>query len=161
MFLVEGGPMNPDARDLTERAAIVGWRSRRWWRRLERRAAAAHEKELLAALRQLAGAVPEIYHLEACSTSPAELVRLLLPGRSLTLAGVRPAARAALASASAPGSRFRLVDSGRYGRYWWIAVSDGRHPIVVAGSHLLLLDTGGGSRGNRSPERATPILTAR
>jgi len=144
--------MNPDARRETaarretERTGVVGWRARRWWHRLERHAVAAHQKDLLAAVRLLASAAPEIIDLDARSTSPAQVVRLLLPGRSLTLAGVTPAARAGLTAASAAGMRLRLVEGGRYGRYWWIGISSRQDQIVVAGSRLLLLDTDGGKR---------------
>lgn len=148
--------MNPDARRETERTAPIGWRARRWWHRLERRALAAHEKDLLGALQLLASAAPEIIDLDASSTSPAEVVRLLLPGRSLTLAGVAPAARAGLTAASAAEMRLRLVEGGRYGRYWWIGISNRQDRIVVAGSRLLLLDTDGGKR--LRPANGRPCL---
>ena len=140
----------------------TGWRSRLWWRRLERRARRSFDRDLLAALRQLALENAPVVAAETPS-SKARVVRLRLPGLTLAFAGVHPAVGERLTEAAAAGRTLRLVTAGRYGRLWWIAFSDGGAETVVAASHLRLTGDGGGaSAGDRElgPSGGEAVLVA-
>ena len=112
------------------------WRARRWWRRLERRAVAVYEAELLADVRQLGRDAMPVIGIDANPASTAGVMRMRLPVGSLTLASVTPAAGEALASLSS--IPLALADAGRYGRHWWISLDDGHDLCVVTASHLRL-----------------------
>lgn len=110
--------------------------------RIERRAMAAYERELLAELRELA--VVEA-GCSAAVTRDTGLgsIELHLAGRSLVLAGVTGRARAEVGALST-SSVIRIVDAGRYDSCWWIAVTDGRRRVVVLALRAQLRPDDGG-----------------
>jgi hypothetical protein len=118
--------------------------SRRWWRRLERSAIAAHERDLLAALRRLAEQRAPCFVLTECPDNPAGVLGLMLLQQRLSLAEVQPAGRRAL-QAMQIGGPLQITGGGRYGRLWWIAVSNGLVHTVVAGSQVRLSGDLGGT----------------
>jgi hypothetical protein len=134
--------------------------SRRWWRRLERKALAAHERDLLGAVQQLAQ--DRVHCLVAAeqADNPADVLRLLLSRQSLSLAEVMPARRRALQAMQASGP-LRIAGGGRYGRLWWIALSNGLVQTVVAGSQVRLTGEAGGTAftagGFGAPANARPL----
>jgi hypothetical protein len=77
----------------------------------------------------------------------AGIVRMRRPGWRLLIAGVASGPRADLERAARRG-RLRLDAAGRYGKFWWIEVAtDGAsrgENVVLLGSHLQLIPTGGG-----------------
>src|SRR5689334_219114 len=103
------------------------WGRRRLWQRLERRARAHFEQDLLATLRQVAEAAPHLRFVDVDEpgSGSAQIARIHLSRATVTLAGVHPRERVFLREAVAQGRGLRLVDGGRYGRHWWIRVSDG------------------------------------
>ncbi len=105
------------------------------WRRLERRARTHFERDVLESLLRLAGQSPLLSSVDVTVSPHVDVTRLRLSNGILTLAGVHPVERAFLARASTAG-QLTLIDGGRYGRYWWIRLSDGYRPRVVAGRHL-------------------------
>jgi hypothetical protein len=132
--------------------------SRGWWRRLERRAIAAYQRDLLAELRTLAGESGDIEALDASPGSGGEVLRLQISGRLLTIAWVLPTTATAVGDAAAAGP-LRIVDAGRYGRMWWITVSSGATETVVGGSRLRLTPVGGGARHQQNAGWDAPSLT--
>ena len=133
-------------------AANLGIRARWTWRRAERRAVAEHERWLAAKLRQLTAArVPVFWVTESAANQvtamTAGIVRMRRPGWQLLIAGVASGPRADLEHAARQG-RLRLDDAGRYGKFWWIEIATDSasrgEKVVLLGSHLQLIPTGGG-----------------
>ena len=121
--------------DVLSFESVMG--SRRLWRRLARRAAAAHQRDLEALVREVAAAGAPLtaamtYPLRG--TGPAAVVTLALglAGWDLELGGV--SAEAADRLLLTPTSAWRLTRSGRYGIFWWIELSGGGEPMVLLGS---------------------------
>jgi hypothetical protein len=132
--------------------ANLGIRARWSWRRAERRAVAEHERWLVAKLRRLAAArVPAFWVTESAANRVADMtagiVRMRRPGWLLLMAGVASGPRADLEHAARQG-RLRLDAAGRYGKFWWIEVASDSasrgEKVVLLGSHLQLIPTGGG-----------------
>ena len=115
----------------------------RQWKRLERRALAGHRKDLITDLGVLAEQSADIRRLEPPRVG---LLGLRFSGRLLVLAGVGPQTWREVADLMAERPA-NLVGAGRYGRMWWITLSDGFHNLVIAGSHLRLTYTDDGHCG--------------
>jgi hypothetical protein len=132
--------------------------SRGWWRRLERRAIAAYEQDLLAELCTIAGESAEIELFDATAATAGDVVRLQISERLLTIAWVLPTAVNAVAEArgSAP---LRIVDAGRYGRIWWITISNGATQTLIGGSRLRLTPVDGGARQQSEVGLDAPSMT--
>ncbi len=124
------------------------WCTRLWWRRLERRARREFDRELLAALRELAEARTPVVGVV---TDPVGAARFTLPGRTLTLARVDVRAAEPLSRQLLAGSPLRVSTAGRYGRLWWVAVWDGESETVLAGLHVRLSHGGGGAGEAEGP----------
>jgi hypothetical protein len=114
----------------------LGLRARLSWRRTARRIVAEHVDELLSRLKGFCG-------LPICglATSDAGAVRVRVPGWAITVTDVAAAAQAAL-TAAVEQPHCYLVDAGRYGRFWWVAVDcipmgDLRRTVIL-GSRLVL-----------------------
>jgi hypothetical protein len=143
-------------------AANLGIKARWSWRRVERRAVAAHERWLAAKLRRLTAAkVPVTWVTESAANQVADraagIVRMRRPGWQLLLAGVAAGPRADLEHAARQG-RLRLEAAGRYGKFWWIeiATDSAAHveKVVLLGSHLQLIPAGGGRGWAAAPRPA-------
>jgi hypothetical protein len=130
--------------------------SRRWWRRLERRAVVGYERDLLAELRGLAGGSGEIKAIDCRSGVAGEVVRLHLPGRLLTIVGVVPQTAAAVSGAAGP---LRITSAGRYGRIWWVAISNATTEQVVGGGRLRLTPFDGGTHHHGRASWDAPSMT--
>jgi hypothetical protein len=141
----------PQRPEHAERAAferVMG--SRRGWRRLAKRAAAAHEREVGRLARQLAAMAPPVLAatsrpLRGQAQAAVVTLALSLPGWELQLAGV--AAGAAAHLTSSPVER-RLIRTGRYGAFWWIEIGSAAQDegvTVLLGSQLRLFATGDGT----------------
>jgi hypothetical protein len=141
-----------------ERAAferVMG--SRRGWRRLAKRATAAHERELGKLARQVAATAPRVLAatsrpLRGHAQAAVVTLALTLPGWELQLSGV--AAGAAADLAASPAQR-RLTRTGRYGVFWWIEIEgagEGDALTVLLGSQLRLFPSGDGT-GFAAPQR--------
>lgn len=126
------------------------------WRRIERRALADHERDLLASLRALGAAGTPVLGLEVATGPAGTIVRLVLPQHRLTLAGVAgAAARDArqVVAARGPGQTLVLAGSGRYGPWWWLNATCGPQQFTLLGSHAQLVtdygrpDQAGGPAG--------------
>jgi len=133
-------------------AANLGIRARWSWRRVERRAVAEHERWLAAKLQRLTAArVPVFWVTESAVNQVADMtagiVRMRRPGWQLLIAGVAPGPRADLEHAARQG-RLRVDAAGRYGKFWWIEIATDSaargEKVVLLGSHLQLIPTGGG-----------------
>jgi hypothetical protein len=105
-------PLHTTTRDPV---SLLRWRTRLSWRRAARRIVAEHVHELLSRLAEFRG-------LPVCglTTTPAGTVRVVLPGWTISVAGVAPSAQASLTGAAQHPCR--LSNAGRYGRFWWFAV---------------------------------------
>lgn len=122
-----------------------------------------HEQDVLDVLHRLAGAGTPVRALrpapadEAAARRPPAIVGLIMPGWRLLLAGVAPAAEAPLAAVTR--AHLRLVDAGRYGRFWWIELVGADRitgdRVTLLGSDLRLTRTGEGP-GARPALAATP-----
>ena len=104
-------------------------------RRRARRIVAEHRADLSDRLAGLIGEPVTAFHSDGSS------VVIRLPGAVLGLTGVSPAAVGCLSA----GGPLALAGGGRYGRYWWLAVTDdGGRRSVLAASRLSLTPTGPG-----------------
>jgi hypothetical protein len=140
------------APELAVQARRQRQQSKHWWRRLERQAIAGYERDLLADLRGLADGAGEIQALECRPGVVGEVVRLHLPGRLLTIVGVLPETVAAVSASAGP---LRITSAGRYGRTWWVTLSNAAMETVVGGCRLRLTSFDSGT-----PHRGTPGLGA-
>lgn len=138
--------------------------SRRGWRRLAKRATAAHERELGERARRVAAVAPPVLAAAALplrGRDQAAVVTLTvaLPGWVLQLSGV--AAAAAADVVASPTGR-RLTRTGRYGVFWWIELEgalEGDAVTVLLGSALRLFPAGDGSgwAAADTPELDLPV----
>ncbi|HEX4432036.1 MAG TPA: hypothetical protein VHZ96_22390 [Frankiaceae bacterium] len=138
--------------------------SRRGWRRLAKRAVAAHEREVTQLAREVAAAAPQVlsmtsHPLRGQAQAAVVTLTLTLPGWELQLSGV--AAGAAADLSASPGHR-RLSRTGRYGAFWWIEIEGtdvGGSLDVLLGSQLKLFPSGDGTglRAPQQPELGLPV----
>jgi hypothetical protein len=144
-------------RGTDSRLRDLRWRARPSWRRTARRIIAEHVQELLSRLEEFRG-LP----VHGVATTPTGIVRTVLPGWAISVTGVAPSAQAALAAATGQDRCF-LSASGRYGRFWWIAVDHGpateRRRTVVLGSRLVLTAIEDGRPRVEGPD-LNPLLMA-
>jgi hypothetical protein len=110
---------------------------------LERRAIAAHERELLAALRDQAAAGTPVDSVTV-GHDGLGAVWLELGGWQLTLAGVTPRAAATVTRLGAGTAPLALVEAGRYGKAWWVAITDGADRLVLLAARAHLRSPRGG-----------------
>jgi hypothetical protein len=134
--------------------------SRRWWRRLERKAIVAHERDLLDALQQFAEERSPCRVSAEGANNPAGVLRLLVSQQQLLMAGVLPAQRRELTVMQA-GGPLLLTAGGRYGQLWWITLTNGHGHTVIAGSRVRFCGDSGGTvlaaDGTRIPPYARPL----
>jgi len=130
------------------RVTEIGRLDGRRWRRLERRAIAAYRRELVATLQRLGDEGTPVSRVEIVAGRAGTMLSLNLPQHRLALAGTTVGACAALCP---PGGSPALVlsDAGRYGRAWWLTLTNGGRTVTVLGSHVRLVpDTDGHPVGN-------------
>jgi hypothetical protein len=116
----------------------------RQWRRLERRAVAAHERDLLAALHELCARHPVVTGVEV-DPAAGPMARIGLGDRRLTLGPLAPVGLALLSRARRDGGTLGLDAVGRYGPYWWLRLSTAAQPVTLLGYTLRLSPNGGGA----------------
>ena len=113
---------------------------RRTFARIERRAKAAHDRELLGRLRELA-LVESACRTIATGSDGLGWAQFAFPSGTLTLVGIADIARDWLASLA---GEVRIVDAGRYNGRWWVTVSNGSASAVVLGLRAHLSAHSGG-----------------
>lgn len=113
---------------------------RRTFARLERRARAAHERELLARVRELA-LVESRCRTIAVSSDGLGWTQLSFTSGTLTMLGV---ADRQLHWLGALAGEIRIADAGRYNGRWWITVSNGGEAVTVLALRAHLSDHAGG-----------------
>ncbi|MCU4187181.1 hypothetical protein K6U06_22655 [Acidiferrimicrobium sp. IK] len=140
--------------------APVGGLTARQWRRLQRRARAAHERQVLWAARRLTGSADM-----TAEASVGGVVCVRNARWQVALAGT-VVAGTVVAGTVVPGSGraapCRLDGVGRYGRWWWLRLITGGRSVTVLGSHLRVDRLGdGGDEGTLdSPAGGELILAA-
>jgi hypothetical protein len=116
---------------------------RRSWRRTEALIVKEHHQRVSEQLEALTGT--GIVHT---STSPTGVVIMTMPGWQLGLAAVAAVAEQHTRRLCRLPSH--LAGSGRYGRYWWVAIAADGHgptPAMMLGTRLRL-----------TPDRSEPRL---
>jgi hypothetical protein len=116
----------------------------RQWRRLERRAVAAYERDLLAAVGELCAWHPAITGIEV-DAAAWPTARIGLGHRRLVLGPLAPAGVALLWRARRDGGVLGLDAVGRYGPCWWLRLSTAAQPVTVLSGTLWLSSAGGGA----------------
>ena len=123
---------------------------RAWqWRRLERRAAAGYERDLLAAVDELCARHSVVTGIEVEPVA-GRVARIGLDGRQLVLGPLAPAGLALLGRAQRDGG-IRLDAVGRYGPYWWLRLSTAAQPVTVLSRTLRLSSNDGGAPVTQAP----------
>lgn len=118
----------------------------RFWRRLERRAVAAHDRQLLWALRHAAAdRVPVLAARGAAAGAGAPtalgVLELALPAVRLQLVGVTLVGQRAVTGIAESAW---LSGAGRYGPFWWVALASGHsHDVVVLARQVRLIRADG------------------
>jgi hypothetical protein len=123
------------------------------WRRLERRAVAGYERDLLAAIDELCARHCVVTGIEV-EPAAGRAAKIGLDGRRLVLGPLAPAGVAVLLRARRDGGILRLSAVGRYGPYWWLRLSTAAQPVTVLGRTLRLSWNDGGA-----PVRPVPSAT--
>ncbi len=133
----------------------------RFWRRRERRAAAAHDRQLLEALRHAAAGRVPVLAVRAAAARPDAptmlgVVELDLSGACLQLVAVTPAAQRAVTEIAGPAW---MAGAGRYGPFWWVALASRHSHVVVLAGQVRLIRPGD-ENGFAIPVRATVTAPA-
>jgi hypothetical protein len=115
----------------------------RQWRRLERRAVAAYERDLLAALDELCAGHPMVTGIEV-EPLAATMAKIGLGDRRLALGPLAPSPGEQRQANRRDGGILRLNAVGRYGPNWWLRLSTAAQPITVLSGTLRLSSNGGG-----------------
>jgi hypothetical protein len=124
-----------------EKALASGLGLRLAWRRMERRARAAHDRDVLHLIRELAVAEPTMRRESDPSRTALGSMRFSLTDGQIILAGVSEGSREPVVE------RVRLAGAGRYGKSWWLRVDSGSGCSTILATRLLLVPgDGGGSR---------------
>ena len=124
---------------------------RTWqWRRLERRAVAGYERDLLAAVDELCARHSVVTGIEV-EPAAGRAARIELDDRRLLLGPLAPAGLAQLLGARGDGGTLRLDAAGRYGPYWWLRLSTAAEPITVLSRTLRLSSQRGGAPVTPAP----------
>ena len=131
----------------------------RQWRRLERRAVAGYERDLLAAIDELCARHSVVTGIELEPVA-GRTAKIGLDDRRLVLGPLAPVGLALLLRARRDGGTLRLNAVGRYGPYWWLRLSTAGRPITVLSRTLRLSWNGGGAPVMPLPDR-TSALTSR
>ena len=124
----------------------------RQWRRLERRAVAGYERDLLAAVDELCARQAVVTGIEVEPVS-GRTAKIGLNDRRLLLGPLAPVGLALLLRARRDGGTLRLNAVGRYGPYWWLRLSTTGRPITVLSRTLRLTSNGGGGPVTTVTER--------
>lgn len=126
----------------------IGCLDGRRWRRLEKRAIVAHQRDLAAALRTLGDERTPVVGLEIVAGGTGTRLDLTLPEHRLALAGTAFGVCAELRRLGEAGSRaLALSSAGRYGRAWWLTFTVGGDTVTVLGSHIRLIPDTYGDTG--------------
>jgi len=122
------------------RSPDIGRLGRWHWRRLEKRAIVAYQRELVSTLRRLGDEETPVVGLEIVAGHSGTMLGLILPRHRLALAGTAFGACTALCPPGNLGSpAMTLSDAGRYGRAWWLTLTVGGGTVTVLGSHIYLV----------------------
>lgn len=140
------GIRRPPTRDPV---ADLSRRDRRSWRQTAERIQAQHDADTMARLSDLQQRL-----VSGIAADPPDAVTITVTEWTITIAGVTPTACANLRLLAARSCH--LADSGRYGRFWWVAISqttgDRAARAVLLGTQLRLARTEGGSRRDQMPD---------
>jgi len=131
----------------------------RWaWRRVERRARREHERDQMAALREMAaGGLGVTGVTVAEGILPGLPVEMIIAGRRLRAARMSRRAVSAMREAVSAVAAVPLTRVGRYGPYWVLTFRTAADPLVVLADRLTLLPEWGGP-GGRTPSPTRPVL---
>ncbi len=141
-------------------------RARRAWRRSERQIVAEHRNVMASRLRQLATLQLPLQTTSKPEAAHSAIVSLSFPDWQILIAGVALKPQIAL-EAAANAHRLQLSGAGRYGRFWWLSVSDSHGTrVVLLGSHLQLNAVGKRPDTDDSPppperQRASTVFPER
>jgi hypothetical protein len=124
----------------------------RQWRRLERRAVAGYERDLLTAIDELCAVHSVVAAVEVAPVA-GRAAKIELDDRRLVLGPLAPVGLALLLRARRDGGILRLDAVGRYGPYWWLRLSTATEPITVLSRSLRLSLDGGGALVTPLPDR--------
>jgi hypothetical protein len=124
----------------------------RQWRRLERRAVAGYERDLLAALAALCAQHPVVTGIEVDPVTGCT-GNIGLGDQRLVLGPLGPVGLALLAQARCDGGILRLDAVGRYGPFWWLRLSMPVQPVTLLSYTLRLSPNGGGAPVTSGPDR--------
>ena len=131
---------------------------RTWqWRRLERRAVAGYERDLLAAVDELCARHSVVTGIEVEPVAGGA-ARIRLDDWRLVLGPLAPAGLALLGRAQRDGG-IRLDAVGRYGPCWWLRLSTAAQPVTVLGRTLRLSSIGGGAPVKPEPSATRTART--
>ena len=124
----------------------------RQWRRLERRAVAGYERDLLAAIDEICARHCVVTAIEL-EPAAGRTAKIELGHRRLVLGPLAPVGLALLARARRDGGILRLNAVGRYGPYWWLRLSTAAEPVTVLSRTLRLSSNGEGAPAAPVPGR--------
>jgi hypothetical protein len=130
------------------------------WRRLERRAVAGYERDLLAAIHELCARHCVVTGIEV-EPAVGRAAKIGLNGWRLALGPLAPVGVALLLRARRDGGMLRLDAAGRYGPNWWLRLSTASQPITVLGGTLRLSSNDGGAEVTPVPSATRIACTPR
>ena len=130
--------------------------STRQWRRLERRAVAGYERDLLAAVDELCARRSVVTGIDV-EPAAGRTAKIGLDDRRLVLGPLAPAGLALLSRARRDGGILRLSAVGRYGPCWWLRLSTAAQPVTVLSRTLRLSANGGGAPVTPVPDRPAAL----
>jgi hypothetical protein len=130
----------------------------RQWRRLERRAVAGYERDLLAAIDELCAWHCVVTGIEVEPVA-GRTAKIGLDDLRLVLGPLAPVGIAMLVRARRDGGILRLDAVGRYGPFWWLRLSTADQPVTVLSRTLQLSSNAdGGAPVTPVPDRARDLI---
>jgi hypothetical protein len=130
----------------------------RHWRRLERRATAGYERDLLAAIGELCARRCVVTRIEVEPVA-GRTAKIELDDQRLVLGPLASVGLALLLEAGRDDGILRLDAVGRYGPYWWLRLSTARQPVTVLSRRLRLSPHGEGAPAAPSPDRSGALAS--
>ena len=130
----------------------------RHWRRLERRAVAGYERDLLAATGELCARRCVVTRIEVEPVA-GRTATIGLDDHRLVLGPLASVGLALLLEARRDDAILRLDAVGRYGPYWWLRLSTATEPVTVLSHTLRLSSHGEGAPATPAPDRSGALAS--
>jgi hypothetical protein len=135
------------------RSLLLEWS----WARLEKRALAAHERDVEQSLAELVRTRSQVHHVDTIAERIG-LARLVMADQSVLLVGLTPHGIAAARELAAAAGDLLLTESGRYNRAPFVVVTARTFERTMLAAQVRIVRSGGGGGDpHESPQPTDPM----